>query len=243
MRVLSTVKFTALRMIRNYIVLLLLLVVPIVLVTVFSYILSGIVTETGVPLNHENTMEMLLVFQLFGGSIVIYLIHNDLFAENKMRIYALPFNQTLYAFSIMLCGAIFSILLGVILMVYSKLVLGVIWENWVWTIYIISLLAVLSIIVYLILMFSVKNFKVAERLSEVYGVGCVVLAGFFFPMPKNVFFEFFGTYGNPLTLSIGAVRQMGLSNAQEAWFQANILLGSIVILFIVMLILGRRRMG
>ncbi|PAV30673.1 multidrug ABC transporter permease [Virgibacillus profundi] len=243
MRVLSTIKFTVLRMVRNYIVLLLLLVVPILLITFFSYILSGVTTETGVPLRDENAMQMVLVFQLFGGSIVMYMIYNDLFTENKMRIYSLPFNQTMYAFSIMLCGAVYSILLGVILMVYAQLVLGVVWGNWVWTIYIISLMAILSIIVCLIFTFSVKKYKIAERLSEVYGVGFVLLAGFFFPMPENAFFDFFGTYGNPLTLSIGAVHEMDQSNLGEAWFQANILLGAIIILFMVMLILGRRRMG
>lgn len=243
MRVLSTVKFTALRMLRNYIVLLLLLVIPIVLLTFFSYILSGVVTETGVPYINENSMTMVLVFQLFGGSIVMYLIYTDLFTENKMRMYALPFNQTMYAFSIMMCGAVFSILLGVLLMFYAQFVLGVVWQNWLWMIYIISLMAILSIIVCLIFMFSVKNYKIAERLSEVYGVGFVILAGLFFPMPENAFFNFLGTYGNPLTLSMGAVRDMGQSNTGDAWFQANILLGAIIILFVLMLILGRRKMG
>lgn len=243
MRVLSTVKFTALRMFRNYIVLLLLLVVPIILLTVFSFILSGAVTETGVPYINETSMTQVLVFQLFGGSIVMSLIYNDLFTENKMRIYALPFNQTMYAFSIMMCGAIFSTLLGVLIMVYSQFVLGVVWQNWLWMIYIISLMAVLSIIVCLIFTFSVKNFKLAERLSEVYGVGFVVLAGLFFPMPENGFFNFIGSYGNPLTLSMGAIRDMEQFNTCDAWFQANILLGAIIILFIVMLILGRRKMG
>lgn len=242
MRVFSTIKFTALRMIRNYIVLLLLLVVPIILLTIFSYILSGAVTETGVPYINENSMTMVLVFQLFGGSIVMHLIYNDLFTANKMRMYALPFNQTMYAFSIMMCGSVFSILLGFILMVYAQFVLGVVWQNWLWMIYIISLMSVLSIIVCLIFTFSVKNYKIAERLSEVYGVGFVILAGLFFPMPKNAFFEFFGSYGNPLTLSMGAIRDMSQSNVGDAWLQANILLGAIIILFIVMFVLGRRRM-
>ncbi|MEK4146472.1 multidrug ABC transporter permease [Robertmurraya sp. FSL W8-0741] len=243
MRVLSTVKFTALRMLRSYIVLLLLLVVPIILLTVFSFILSGAVPESGVPYINETSMTQVLVFQLFGGSIVMSLIYNDLFTENKIRMYALPFNQTMYAFSIMMCGALFSTLLGALLMVYSQFVLGVIWQNWLWMIYIISLMAVLSIIVCLIFTFSVKNFKIAERLSEVYGIGFVVLAGLFFPMPENGFFDFLGSYGNPLTLSMGAIRDMGESNIGDAWFQANILLGAIIILFVVMLILGRRKIG
>ncbi|WP_042144557.1 multidrug ABC transporter permease [Paucisalibacillus sp. EB02] len=243
MRILSTVKFTALRMIRNYIVLILLLVVPIILITFFSFILSGYVTDVGIPYINENAMTMVVVFQLFGGSIVMYLIHHDLFAENKMRMYVIPFNQTMYAFSIMLCGAIYSIFLGILLMVYSQFVLSVIWENWIWMTYIISLVAILSIIVCLIFMLSVKNYKIAERLSELYGVGFVVLAGLFFPMPNHAIFEFLGSYGNPVTLAMGAIRDMSISNTSSAWFQANILLVVIIFLFIVMLMVGRRKMG
>ncbi|WP_347836058.1 hypothetical protein [Gracilibacillus sp. JCM 18860] len=160
MRVLSTVKFTVLRMARNYIVLLLLLVIPIILITIFSFILSESVTETGVPYHYQNALTMVLVFQLFAGVIVMYLIDHDLFKENRMRIYTLPFNQRMYAFSIMICGgAGYSILLGVLLMIYTQFVLGIIWANWAWMIYIISLMAILSIIVCLIFTFSVKNIK------------------------------------------------------------------------------------
>ncbi|CAG9623330.1 ABC transporter permease [Sutcliffiella rhizosphaerae] len=243
MRVLSTVKFTVLRMVRNYIVLLLLLVVPIILISIFSFILSGSVTESGVPYVNENALTLVLVFQLFGGSIVMYLIYNDLITENKMRMYTLPFNQTMYAFSIMICGAIYSIIIGVILLMYTHFVLGVEWMNWVWMIYNISLIAILSIIVSLICTFAVKNYKLAERLSEIYGIGFVVLAGLFFPMPKNAFFDFMGSYGNPLTLSMMSIQDMNESNAGGAWFHANILLVAIGILFIVMLALGRRRIA
>lgn len=242
MRVLSTVKFTALRMIRNYIVLLLLLLVPIIILTIFSFILSGVVTEMGEPSLHVTALTMVLTFQLFGGSIVMYMIHNDLITANKMRMYALPFNQTMYAFSIMTCGAIFSITLGILLMLYTQFVLGVVWGNWLWTIYIISLLAILSIIVSLILTFSVKSYKIAEQLNTLYGVGFVILAGLFFPMPKNSFFDFMGSYGNPLSLSIGAVYDMNLSDKGEAWLQANALLLAVGILFVWMLVMGRRKL-
>lgn len=241
MRVLSTVKFTAYRMMRNYIVLLLLLVLPIVILTIFSLILSGAVTEAGEPYLNETALIMILTFQLFGGSIVMYLIHNDLFTANRKRMYALPFNQTMYAFSIMACGAIYSMILGILLMIYSQLVLGVKLGNWLWMIYIIFLMAVLSIIVCLIFTLSVKSYKLAERLSEMYGVGFVILAGLFFPMPANRFFDFMGSYGNPLTLSIGAVYDMKQSNIGDAWLQANILLAAAVILFLLMLAIGRRK--
>jgi len=243
MRVLSTISFTMLRLARNYIVLILLLLVPIALLTFFSFVLSGMRAEDGTLYSDRNALTLVLVFQLFGGSTVMYYINHDLFTVNRMRMYAVPFNRTFYAFSIMMCGTLFSILLGVLLMAYSQFVLGVTWHSWGWLIYLISLMSVLSSIVCVIFTCLVKNFKLAERLSEIYGVGFVLLAGLFFPMPKNGLFDFLGSYGNPLALAIGAVTERSQGNLEEAWLQANIILAAIAVLFIVMVIAGRRRMG
>jgi ABC-2 type transport system permease protein len=242
MRVISTLKFTFLRMIRGYITLLLLLAVPIALLTIFYFILEGVTTETGESVFNEHAMLMVLLFQLFGGSLVMHYIQADFFTVFKQRIYLLPFNQTLYAFSIMFCGVVYSLLLGIVLMTFSTFALGVDWENWVWAIYLIFLMSLLSSIVCLIFTFSVNNFKVAERLSEVYGVGFVLLAGLLFPMPENAFFEFVNSYVNPLTLSAESIYNMNQSNTGEAWFQSNILLIASGVLFIIMLILGKRKM-
>lgn len=242
MSVLSTVKFTALRVIRSYIVLLLLFVLPVLMLTFFSLILSGAVSETGEPYINESALSMVLAVQLFGGSIVMHLIHNDFFTSVKMRIHALPFNKTLYAFSIMMFGTVYSILLGIFIMTYSQFALGVEW-NWLWTIYLVSLISVLSSIVCLIFTFTARSYKLAERLIEVFGLGFIALAGLFFPMPQNALFEFLGSYGNPLALSIGAVNEMNQANPGEAWFQANLLLAANCVLFIVMMAVGRRRIA
>ncbi len=242
MRILSTVQFTGLRMLRNYIVLLLLLVVPILLITVFSFILAGVETETGEKPLHGVVKIMVVSFQLFGGSIVMSYIQHEFFTAHRMRLNMIPIRKELYAFSIMMCGTVYSILLGVILMLYSQFALGIPW-NWAWSIYVITLMAILSSIVCLIFALAVRSFKLAERLSEVYGVGFILLAGLFFPMPDNAFFDFMGSYGNPLMLAMLSIQAIEQSNAGEAWFTANILLGAVVLLFVLMLVLGRRRIG
>ncbi|MBD2867134.1 ABC transporter permease [Paenibacillus arenilitoris] len=242
MRVLSTTKFTMLRLVRNYIGLLLLLIVPIVMLTIFSLILSGMTNEEGNPYFNETALTMVLTFQLFGGSSVMHYLNYDLFTLNRERMFVAPFNRTMYALSIMIFGSIFSVLLGIVLMIYSQYVLGMVWNNWAWTIYLITLMSVLSSIVCVIFTCVVKKFKLAGRLSEIYGVGFVMLAGLFFPMPQNAVFDFLGSYGNPLTLSIGAVRAGGNGNWAEAWLQANIVLAAIVTLFLVMIVVGRKRL-
>lgn len=242
MRVLSTMTFTMLRLVRNYIVLLLLLIVPILLLTVFFFILSGMTNDEGVPYFNETALTMVLTFQLFGGSTVMHLINYDLFTLNRARMFVAPFNRTMYAFSILISGSVFSVLLGIALMLYTQFVLGLVWSNWAWTIYLIVLMSVLSSIVCVIFTCVVKSYKLAERLSEVYGVGFVVLAGLFFPMPQNAVFDFLGSFGNPLTLSIGAVGAGGNGNWSEAWLHANLLLAAIAALFFVMIVAGRKRL-
>lgn len=241
MRVLSTMRFTLTRMRRNYIVLLLLLVVPIVLLTVFHFILGEAIGDEGRTLMLENAVMMVLMFQLFAGAIVMDYIHSDFFTSFRKRLYMAPFNKTLYAFSILMGGTSFSVLLGIILMIFSHFVLDVSWGNWIWAVYMIILMAVLSSIICLIFVLSVSKISIAERLSEVYGVGFVLLAGLFFPMPDNAFFDFMSSYGNPLTISVMSVEAMNESDVSEAWFTANILHIAIVILFIIMMILGRKK--
>lgn len=242
MRVWGTLPFTLLRMLRNYIVLLLLLVVPMVLITFFSFLLSDMVNERGEPYLNENALTMVLTFQLFGGSIVMSYINEDLFTSNGKRFAMLPMSKPLYALSILSCGTLYTIGLGIILMVYSQFVLGVRWEYAGWILYVLALIACLSSVVSLLITFSVRSFKVAERLTELYGVGFVVLAGLFFPMPRHVIFDFLGSYGNPLTLALGAVRDRQMGSLSEAWLQANLLAGVLVVLLILLLVLGRRRL-
>ncbi|WP_379135937.1 multidrug ABC transporter permease [Paenibacillus sp. sgz500958] len=243
MRVLSTVPFTVLRMLRNYNFLLLYLASPMIMLTVLYMILSGAGNETIEPYITGAATIMVLCVQLFGGSIVMACIYTDFFTAFKMKVYSLPFNQTLYAFSIMICGTFFSILLGVLLMLFTHFALGAEWGNWLWTIYIIALMAILSSIVSLIITFSVRSIKIADRWISVYGLGSILLTKVLLPLPDNAFFEFMGSYGNPLALSIMSIDEMNQAHTGLAWLQATILLTAIILLFMVMLAVGRRRMA
>ncbi|WP_078392565.1 ABC transporter permease [Shouchella patagoniensis] len=236
-----TLRFTALRMMRDYITLLLLLIVPLILVTIFSMVLAGAEQE-GMLLLDETSVKMVLLFQLFGGAIVMSYIHLDFFTQMRFRIQALPMNSTMYGFTIMLAGTIYSIVLGLILIVYTSLVFDVEWGSVGWSIFIVSLIALLSINVSLIFTFAVKNFKIAERLSEVYGVGAVVLAGMFFPMPDLALINGINEYLNPLTIAYQSVDAYRLSQMTQAWQSVFTLVSLIVLTFVIMLVVGRRRM-
>lgn len=241
MRELYTMRFTALRLSREWIVLILLFVVPIVLVTLFSVILADI-EYMGVSAVDETNVLMVLAFQLFGGTVAMNYIYLDFFTERRYRIQSLPINTSLYGFTLMLLGTLYSILLGAILVGYSTLVWDVNWGNIPWSIFIITLMALLSSIICLLLTFSVKKFSIAERLSEVYGIGAILLAGLFFPMPDNAVINWVNEYVNPIALAYEAVDAYRNANVEDAWMNAGLLGGLIVLTFVIMLLLGRRRM-
>ncbi|KMK77924.1 ABC transporter permease [Alkalihalobacillus pseudalcaliphilus] len=242
MRVLQTIPFTFLRMSRDFVTLLLLLAMPIVLITVFYFILGGVTNEAGYPAFYDTAIIMTLVFQLFGGSVVMHFIQEDLLTLRKQRFQISPLNRTMYAFSLALCGTLFSMILGFLLLVYTSMVLNVEWGNWLWVMFVVSLMAILSTIVSLICLFVVTNFKVSERLTEVYGVGFVILAGLFFPMPDHAFFTFINEYVNPLMLSVDAVLYAMQNQMTLAWQSLGILGAWLVVMFAVMYVLGRRRL-
>lgn len=242
MSVLTTVPFTIKRFSKNWIVLLLLFVVPIVLITVFGMSLNGVTNEHGEAVIHKTLISLTLVFQLFGGSMAMSYVYYELFTEHRFRLLTLPLSLTLYAFSLISISTVFSIVLGAALVLYSLFVFDVAWGNFLWILLVITCMATLSSIICLIFTFSVKNFKIAERLSEIYGIGAVALAGLFFPLPDLAVIQWVNDYLNPLTLAQAAVFEQVDEQYGKAWLCIALLLGQIAVTFFLMLAQGRRRM-
>ncbi|QQK78967.1 ABC transporter permease [Salicibibacter cibi] len=240
MKELYTMRFTAMRLMRAWVVLLLLFAVPLVLITLLSVVM-GDAQEDGMLLRDEINVMMVLAFQLFGGSVTMNYIHEDFFTERRYRIQSLPLNTSVYGFTIMLVGTLYSIVLGTILVGYATLAWNVDWGNIAWSILIIALMATLSSIVCLIFTFSVKKFNIAERLSEVYGVGAILLAGLIFPMPDHALINWVNEYINPIMLAYEAIDAYRNANLGDAWMNAGLLVGLIVITFAIMLLIGRKR--
>lgn len=244
MRILNTVPYTLKRLSKDYIALLLLLILPIALISVLAISFGDSVDKNGTPLIQSIAITMVLSFQLFGGGLVMNLIHVDLFKERRYRMQTLPIDHSLYGFSITVVGTLFSFILGVILMGYSSFVFDVNWGNLLWVTFVIGLIATLSSIVCLIFTFTMKNFSVAERLTDVYGIGSILLliAGMFLPMPDYAVIEWINDFVNPLSITQSAILDHKAGDMQNAWLNVAILAGWIIGTFLVMLPLGRRRM-
>ncbi|TSB45328.1 ABC transporter permease [Alkalicoccobacillus porphyridii] len=239
--ILPTIKYTGIRISRDYIGLLLLFVLPILLIFVFSLILVDMESE-GVRIIETTAISMVLAFQLFGGSFPMGYIQEDLFSDRKWRLKSLPINTALYAFSVLLAGTIFSILQGMVIVFITHFAFGVDWGSFFWALLVIALLSVISSLVCTICALISPNFKIAERLTEVFGVGSIILAGMFFSLPDNTFFNFMGTYGNPLSLAQTAIfERMNDGNSSEVQIALFTLTAAIIVCFLIMVTLGRKK--
>jgi ABC-2 type transport system permease protein len=241
----KTIGFTLLRMLRNYIGIILLLVVPLALISVLSLVAaySG-VEEQGISAMEWISVSFVLSFQLFGGAYVMEILKEDLFSPRKWRIYSLPTQIHSYAGSIFAASTLFSALQGLVIVLFTKWIYGVNWGNLAFVLLVILSISILSQLVCLILLLSVRKYKVAERLSEVYGIGSMVFAGMMITLPDTAFFNFMAEYGNPISLGRKAIFSM-ISGADPFVFALPIviLLSASSVLAVVAILLGRRRLA
>ncbi|PYZ96706.1 ABC transporter [Alteribacter lacisalsi] len=243
--VLRSSYFILRRMMREYVSLSILLLTPLALITVLGLIADDAVNEaTGLLYKAHVSVTLILAFQLFGGFYTMEFIRNDLFTAKRWRMHALPYHVSSHAFSIVLTSTIFSILQGLVLMMYTYFVYGVDWGNPFFALGGLAAVAVFSQLVFLNLVLGVKNYKTAERAGTTFGFLSIILAETWFSLPDQRFFTFLSTYGNPLSLG-ETIMHAGMhgENIQQAFISLAILIGMAAILIVLAWNTGRRRIG
>lgn len=240
-------RFPLLRMLRSYLGLILLLVLPLCLISVLGLISSHVPGEGGGEAISGMTwlsVSFMISFQLFGGSYTMAYMKEDFFTPRKWRMYSLPIKPVTYAFTILVASVLFNAAQGMVIVFFTKLVYGVNWGNLGWVLLIIIVVSVLSQLVCLIFVLSVKNYKIAERLSEVYGIGSIILAGMMFSLPKSGFFDFMSTYGNPVSLGQNAIFGMISGEGMDlAFLSLGILLIATLLVAFGAIFVGRRKLA
>ena len=239
--------YTFRRMIRGYLGLVLLVVVPMLLISVISLVSAYMHTATynGVTLRGMDyaAVSFVLAFQLFGASYTMNFFQDDLLGERKWRLHSLPLNVQAYGISIVATSTLFNALQGLALILFTHWVFDVHWGSFGWALVVLATLAFFSQIVGLILILTLKSLKAAERASEVIGIGSMVLAGLVFPLPQGAPFEFLSTYGNPVSLGATAIFGMAYGSGAQAWISFGGLLAVSAALALWAAPLGRRKLA
>ncbi|MCW3490183.1 ABC transporter permease [Dethiobacter alkaliphilus] len=250
MMVLRSSYFVVRRMLRWNVAFAILMGLPIVLITILGIVAGDAIdSNLGVPVMDSIAFTMVLAFQLFGGSYTMELIKQDLFSERKWRMHALPGSIQGYAFSVVVSCTLFSALQGFLLVLFTQWVYGVFWGN-LGTIFVMLLgISLLSQLVCLVIVMSVKEYSMAERLSEVYGLGSIAIAGIWFRIPERLLdiwlINFLHSYGNPVSLGMNIVYGFisPAVDVQRAYLSLGILFAAIAVLALVAMYAGRRKLA
>lgn len=222
---------------------------PLVLISVLGLVAGDAVDPNlGIPIIYSIAFMMVLAFQMFGGSYTMEMIKQDLFSERKWRMHALPSPVQGYAFAVLLTCTVFSALQGFLLVLYTRYVYGVNWGNLGLVLLLMLAISLVSNLVCLLLVMSVKEYSMAERLSEVYGLGSIAIAGVWFPIPQGLLdiwiIGFLHNYGNPVSLGLNVIYGfLPGGDTQRAFISFAILVAAAALLAVCAVFVGRRKLA
>ncbi|MEK4979997.1 ABC transporter permease [Bacillus sp. FSL K6-6540] len=236
--------FSLLRLIREPIGQLLLVGLPLVVITVLGVVIGPYEGMNGVPPLDLMAVTTIMGVQFFGGTYLISYLDIDLLKTRKWRIYSLPINVAVYSSSLILACTLFSTLQGLVLVLFTTWVFGIAWGSLGWVLLVFIIYSFFAQSVHLLLTLTIHSIKLAERVSEVLGIGFIILTGFMFPLPDHRFFEFMSSYGNPVSLGKMAVLEMLVDGGQgKAYLSILLLLALTVICMMISAWLGRRKLA
>lgn len=236
--------FSLLRLIREPIGQLLLVILPLVIISVLGLVIGPYQGMEGVPPLDLTAITTIMGVQFFGGTYLMSYLDSDLLKTRRWRIYSLPINVTVYSSSLILACTLFSTLQGLVMVLFTSLVFGVAWGSFGWVLMVFFIFSIFAQSVHLLLTLAVNNIKLAERFSEIIGLGFLILTGLMFPLPNHPFFHFMSSYGNPISLGKMAVMEILEEDGQGiAYLGITILLAFTLICMVISAWLGRRKLA
>ena len=233
------------RMLRGYLGLVILLVLPIILISVLGLVIPGAWDdEMNLPVISVVAVINILAFQLFGGNYTLEFLRDDFFSPRKWKLFSVPQPPYRHTGAIVVTSALFSALQGMVLVLFTQVVYGVNWGSLGWIAAALLLFSSFNQLVYMTIALLVPSAKFGERVSEVYGLGSIALAGVWFPMPDMALFRFVTTYGNPLSLGRNLFLHImtGLY-PEQAVYSTLLLLAMMLGLGAIAVTVGRRKLA
>lgn len=199
----------------------------------------------------------LLVFQFFGGTMVIYYLYEDFKTDMRWRLYAAPCTQRGFLLSVIIINWMLTMLMGAAIVIVSAVSLDTYWGNpWVLigTLLQISLMGVLICV---ILFLFVKKKAVAIGVLYVFAFGTMIITNLTFILDYNVLGDgflntFLFHYNSPTTIGLRAIVYSGtmdefifggrfVGEMSDAVLNLELLAGINMVLLIIIAIAGRRR--
>ena len=238
-------KFILKRVLRDFVSLAILFLMPLALITILGLVSDGAINENlGINMNASVSLSMIIAFQMFAGFYTLELMRADLLRERKWRLKSLPISLHHYVYSIIIVTTIYGGLQSYVLTHYTRIVYGVTWGNQGRLILAILLMSFVIQMIYLNLAVHLKNYKTMERSAITISLVSMFFGGVWFQLPDHGLLNIVGTYGNPYSLAKNILLD-GMKS--ELTTEGMVSVGVFVLLGIILLgistLQGRRMFG
>lgn len=236
------------RLSRDLLGLCIFIALPVLLVFVLSSVALQN-TENQIYVNGYNMVStyvsvgMMLMFQLNGGVYLLNHLNHDFMRPMRWRLRVSPVSTHFLVFAATTASLVFTVLQGIMIMIFTALFFDAYWGNIVITILVIIVVSLISQFINFILFFLVRNVSTAESLSWFISWSMAALGGIMFPLPDNVFFNFMKQYGTPFALGQNIIKESGFlgSSNTNLLICSIILLGLTAILAFIVITMGKRK--
>ncbi len=241
-------RYSFLQLVRNIQGMIFLLVMPLfiipILAVVFSRIPAGTAYLKGADTATFFAVGMTIFFQLFGGTYSMTGVRAMFLGPRRWRIHALPCRPTPILMGVLGASTVISLAQGVLLVVFSRVLLGAHFGN-VGIVFAVLLgIALLAQLIWVTLLLLVRDFTTAFVLAWIVSYGCGVLGGIIFPLPENPFFHFTATYGTPFSLAQTALLDASRGGPTgEIALCVGVLFLAAAVFACLTAILGRRKLA
>jgi ABC-2 type transport system permease protein len=237
-------------MLRDLPTLIALLCLPILIIPIVGAVFSKILEGNPFLSGARDSMSffavgIIVMFQLFDGSYTMNYIKDAFLTDRKWRLATAPCGPWCLAMGITVAGWLASMLQGLILVLFTRVILGVHWGNLGVVVAALAAAALLSQLANLALILLVRNHSLAASASWLFAYGSCMLGGLIFPLPTGLpFWRFMVDYGTPYSLAKTALiaAEGGRARADAALgIGALFALAALVAAFVALL--GRRKLA
>jgi linearmycin/streptolysin S transport system permease protein len=249
-KLLHVTRFSALRMLRDPVGMIILLGMPLLIIPIFGAIFANVPVDPSYLRGAPNIMTviatgMILMFQLFSGRYSMDGANGSLLSVRKWRIFAAPCDPGIHAMGIVAASTLVSMVQGFLLVAFSRLFLGVRWGNVGVVVLVMLGTALLSQLLNLALLLLTRSVGPAATLGWVFAWGSAALGGLIFPLPADKpFWRFMVTWGTPYSLAQTAVLGSAGGGARS---DVAVCVGALFVLValfaLIVVLLGRRRLA
>jgi ABC-2 type transport system permease protein len=249
-KLLLVIRFSFLRMLRDLPSVIPLLFVPMLIIPIIGTVFAKIAAYSSYLKGAADPMAffaigLVIMFQLFGGRYSTDYVKDALLSDRKWRMVAAPCRPTLIVTGILAASTVVSLLEGILLVTFTRVLLGVRWGDFAVVVAVLLGTTLLSQLVNLALLLATRNYNLAAALSWFYAWGGSALGGLIFPLPTDrPFWRFMVTYGTPYSLAQTAVIGSASGGARaDVALCIGVLFAAAALVMALVALFGRRRLA